>query len=113
VRTPRALPSSAARVLRYAAFTYRGRGGNPAGLLLDAADLDDGDRLAVAAQVGYSETAFVDAQNGQGQYTMRIFSVLAEVAFCGPHFAGSTATSTALSRPRGVWRQRAPRPGGA
>jgi PhzF family phenazine biosynthesis protein len=77
------LHASAARVLRYAAFTYQGRGGNPAGVLLDAADLDDSVRLAVAAQVGYSETAFVEAQGGDRQYRMRFFSALAEVAFCG------------------------------
>jgi len=79
----RVLSVSAARVLRYAAFTYLGRGGNSAGVLLDAADLDDSVRLAVAAQVGYSETAFVEAQGGHGQYRMRFFSALAEVAFCG------------------------------
>jgi predicted PhzF superfamily epimerase YddE/YHI9 len=73
----------AAWVLRYAAFTDRGSGGNPAGVLLDAADLDDDVRLAVAAQVGYSETAFVDAKGDRGQYRMRFFSALAEVAFCG------------------------------
>jgi PhzF family phenazine biosynthesis protein len=77
------LPAPAARVLRYAAFTYRGSGGNPAGVLLEAADLDDRVRLAVAAQVGYSETAFVDAEGGQGQYRVRYFSPQAEVAFCG------------------------------
>lgn len=76
-------PAVADRVLRYAAFTYRGSGGNPAGVLLDAADLDDTVRLAVAAQVGYSETAFVDAQGGDGRYRMRFFSPLAEVSFCG------------------------------
>jgi len=76
-------PDPAARVLRYAAFTDGGRGGNPARVLLDAADLDDSARLAVAAQVGYSETAFVEAQGGDGQYRMRFFRALAEVAFCG------------------------------
>jgi PhzF family phenazine biosynthesis protein len=81
--TQRALPAYAARVLRYAAFTHGGRGGNPAGVLLDAADLDDSVRLAVAAWVGYSETAFVEAQAGHRQYKVRFFSALAEVAFCG------------------------------
>jgi PhzF family phenazine biosynthesis protein len=81
--TQRVLPAYAARVLRYAAFTHGGRGGNPAGVLLDAADLDDSVRLAVAERVGYSETAFVEAQGGHRQYRMRFFSALAEVAFCG------------------------------
>ena len=61
--SPGAVPGSA--VLRYAAFTDHGRGGNPAGVVLDAADLDEAARLAVAARVGYSETAFVEATGGQ------------------------------------------------
>jgi len=81
--TQRSLTRAVDRVLRYAAFTDRGRGGNPAGVLLNAQDLDDSVRLAVAAQVGYSETAFVDAQGSDGHYRIRFFSALAEVAFCG------------------------------
>jgi PhzF family phenazine biosynthesis protein len=77
------LPAPGSRVLRYSAFTDQGSGGNPAGVLLDAAGVDDGVRLAVAAQVGYSETAFVEAKGGRGQYRVRYFSPQAEVAFCG------------------------------
>jgi PhzF family phenazine biosynthesis protein len=33
--------------------------------------------------VGYSETAFVEAQGSRGQYRVRYFSPQAEVAFCG------------------------------
>ena len=76
------LPAPASRVLRYAAFTDQGSGGNPVGVLLDAAGVDDGVRLAVAAQVGYFETAFVEAEGGRGQYRVRYFSPQAEVAFC-------------------------------
>ncbi len=70
-------------VLRYAAFTEQGAGGNPAGVVLDARGLDDADRLAIAAEVGYSETAFVEPSAAQGQYRVRYFSPRAEVAFCG------------------------------
>lgn len=69
-------------VLRYAAFTRDGAGGNPAGVVLDASGLDDAARLAVAAEVGYSETAFLEPEGG-GRYRMRYFSPRAEVAFCG------------------------------
>jgi PhzF family phenazine biosynthesis protein len=69
-------------VLSYAAFTVEGRGGNPAGVVLGADDLDDGQRLQIAARVGYSETAFVDDERN-GRFRMRYFSPLAEVAFCG------------------------------
>ena len=70
-------------VLRYAAFTDGGRGGNPAGVVLDAAGLDDAGMLAVAADVGYSETAFVTGTSAPGRLTVRYFSPRAEVAFCG------------------------------
>jgi PhzF family phenazine biosynthesis protein len=75
-----------ATVLRYAAFTHDGAGGNPAGVVLDAGPLDDAARLVVAAEVGYSETAFLEllAENGpERRYRMRYFSPRAEVAFCG------------------------------
>jgi PhzF family phenazine biosynthesis protein len=69
-------------VLRYAAFPDDGRGGNPAGLVLDATGLDDDRRQALAAEVGYSETAFLEP-GGPGRYRLRFFSPTAEVAFCG------------------------------
>lgn len=46
-------------VLRYAAFTRTPDGGNPAGVVLDAGDLTAERMLAIAAEVGYSETAFL------------------------------------------------------
>jgi PhzF family phenazine biosynthesis protein len=71
-------------VLRYAAFTDRAEGGNPAGVVLDAATLTDGQRLALAKAVGYSETAFLAARVGAaGEYDVRYWSPEAEVPFCG------------------------------
>jgi PhzF family phenazine biosynthesis protein len=70
-------------VLRYAAFTDDPAGGNPAGVVLDAAGMSDDEMLAVAADVGFSETAFITSSNGNGDYDMRYFSREAEVAFCG------------------------------
>lgn len=81
-------------VLRYAAFTEQGAGGNPAGVVLDARGLDDAERLAVAAKVGYSETAFLEPSAAQGQYRVRYFSAQAEVAFCGH---ATIATAVALA----------------
>ncbi|MGV9557371.1 PhzF family phenazine biosynthesis isomerase [Streptomyces sp. NPDC003401] len=76
-----------AEVLRYAAFTSDPAGGNPAGVVLDADGLDDAAMLAVAARVGYSETAFVTGRTGRDEasrrFGVRYFSPLAEVAFCG------------------------------
>ena len=73
-------------VLRYAAFSTTPNGGNPAGLVLDARDLDDAGMLAVAAAVGYAETAFVTEPGVDGdprRSRVRYFSPIAEVPFCG------------------------------
>ncbi|MEU8103207.1 PhzF family phenazine biosynthesis isomerase [Nonomuraea muscovyensis] len=69
-------------ILRYAAFTSTPAGGNPAGVVLDARELSDADMLAIAAELGYSETAFLHP-TGDRQYRIQYFSPLAEVAFCG------------------------------
>jgi PhzF family phenazine biosynthesis protein len=74
---------------RYAAFSADPRGGNPAGVVLDAAGLGDAEMLAIAASVGYSETAFLTAADGPGGYRVRYFSPLAEVPFCGHATIGS------------------------
>lgn len=70
-------------VLRYAAFTDHGEGGNPAGVVLDARDLDEQQMQAIAAEVGYSETAFLVSTATVGRFATRYFSALAEVPFCG------------------------------
>ncbi|GGT59042.1 oxidoreductase [Streptomyces kurssanovii] len=86
-------------VLRYTAFSGDPDGGNPAGVVLDAAGLDDAGMLAVAAEVGYSESAFVsappDGLDGEpGRvFTIRYFSPKAEVPFCGH---ATVATAIAL-----------------
>jgi PhzF family phenazine biosynthesis protein len=68
-------------VLRYAAFTDVPEGGNPAGVVLDARGLTDAEMLAIAAELGYSESAFLSG--GEGAWDVRFFSPLAEVPFCG------------------------------
>jgi PhzF family phenazine biosynthesis protein len=80
-------------VLRLAAFTTDPSLGNPAGVVLDAANLTDAEMQEIAASVGYSETAFVVASAGRN-HTLRYFSPLAEVAFCG-HATIATAVTLA------------------
>jgi PhzF family phenazine biosynthesis protein len=76
--------TDAVEVLRYSAFTADPSGGNPAGVVLDAGALEDTEMLAIAAQIGYSETAFVTARDEWARrYRLRYFSPRAEVAFCG------------------------------
>jgi PhzF family phenazine biosynthesis protein len=69
-------------ILRYTAFAAEPGGGNPAGLVLDAAGLSDDRMLAIARQVGYPETAFVVGATATGP-RVRYFSPSAEVPFCG------------------------------
>lgn len=80
-------------VLRYAAFSDRPTGGNPAGVVLDASGLSDDRMLAIAAEVGYSETAFLTGGDGD-RHDIRYFSPLAEVPFCGH---ATVATAVALA----------------
>jgi PhzF family phenazine biosynthesis protein len=79
------------QVLRYAAFTVDGSGGNPAGVVLDARGLDGTDMQAIAADVCYSETAFLTARSDEpNAYDVRYFSPKREVPFCGrPGGAGA------------------------
>jgi PhzF family phenazine biosynthesis protein len=118
------LPSVAPTVLRYAAFadpanvtsiasadatTITGAGGstvggNPAGIVLDAAGLTDADMQRIAAEVGYAETAFVIDSGADHQvvgnetdtnrFSLRYFSPIAEVPFCGH---ATVATAVALA----------------
>jgi PhzF family phenazine biosynthesis protein len=88
--------------LRYAAFTAGadGRapeGGNPAGVVLDASGLSADEMQAIAAEVGYSETAFLTpAEGAPREYTARYYSPLAEVPFCGH---ATIAAAVALGTP--------------
>jgi PhzF family phenazine biosynthesis protein len=79
-------------VLRYVAFSDRPDGGNPAGVVLDASGLADERMLAIAADLGYSESAFLDGDD------LRYFSPLAEVPFCGH---ATVATAVALAERNG------------
>jgi len=81
--------------LRYAAFTTTPDGGNPAGVVLDASSLDESAMLAVAAGLGYSESAFVMPLEGrEREFGIRYFSPRQEVAFCGH---ATIATGVALA----------------
>jgi PhzF family phenazine biosynthesis protein len=93
-------------ILRYAAFTDTPEGGNPAGVVLDASGLGDAEMQAIAADVGYSETAFVTAADGTDM-TVRYFSPLAEVPFCG-HATIATGVAWGDRNGDGVLRMTTP-----
>lgn len=88
-------------VLRYTAFAAEPGGGNPAGLVLDAAALTDDEMLAVAREVGYPETAFVVGATATGPH-VRYFSPAAEVPFCGH---ATVALAVALAERQGLGRR--------
>ncbi|MGZ8455498.1 MAG: PhzF family phenazine biosynthesis protein [Gemmatirosa sp.] len=67
---------------RIAAFTRDPQGGNPAGVWIGAELPDAATMQRIAADVGFSETAFVAPATGR-ERTVRYFSPEAEVSFCG------------------------------
>lgn len=90
-------------VLRLAAFDLAGTGGNPAGVVLDARGLDPAARLALAAEVGYSETAFLAPTGDPRRLVVRYYSPRAEVPFCGH---ATVASAAALAERVGAGRFR-------
>lgn len=103
------------RPLRYTAFATDPEGGNPAGVVLDAGGLDDAELQRIAADVGYSETAFLTAPPahltappGRG-FTLRYFSPEAEVPFCGH---ATVAAAVAVAERQGSGEVRFATPAG-
>lgn len=68
-------------VLRLAAFSQNGKGGNPAGVAFYDDMPAETEMLRIAKEVGYSETAFFVKQ-GDG-WRVRYFAPEMEVPFCG------------------------------
>ncbi|KQQ93886.1 phenazine biosynthesis protein PhzF [Leifsonia sp. Leaf325] len=86
------------QILRYAAFSTDPRGGNPAGVVLDAGGMTDVEMQRIAAELDYAETAFVTSAEG-GIHAIRYFSPIAEVPFCGH---ATIATAVAIAERDGV-----------
>lgn len=68
-------------VERLSAFAEQGRGGNPAGVWIGDALPEASEMQRIAAEVGYSETAFA-AMSGD-HWRVRYFAPAMEVPFCG------------------------------
>ncbi|MGA7204682.1 MAG: PhzF family phenazine biosynthesis protein [Specibacter sp.] len=87
-------------VLHLEAFAEGPGGGNPAGVVLDASGLAEGQMQHLAHQLGYAETAFVTTPlDGARHARLRFFSPDAEVPFCGH---ATAATAVALAELHGV-----------
>ncbi|MEL7231338.1 MAG: PhzF family phenazine biosynthesis protein [Pseudomonadota bacterium] len=71
-------------IQRIAAFSYDGLGGNPAGVVLLDEPIPEAEMARIAAEVGYSETAFaVQKGNDAKDWRVRYFAPESEVPFCG------------------------------
>jgi PhzF family phenazine biosynthesis protein len=68
-------------VLKLAAFSRNGQGGNPAGVAFSDVMPSEEEMLKVAKKVGYSETAFLVKQDDG--WRVRYFAPEMEVPFCG------------------------------
>jgi PhzF family phenazine biosynthesis protein len=91
---------SGAEVLRIAAFADGDAGGNPAGVLIADVLPDAAVMQRIAADVGFSETAFATRQ-GDG-WRVRYFSPESEVPFCG-HATIALGAALALAHGDGVF----------
>ncbi|MDR6972807.1 PhzF family phenazine biosynthesis isomerase [Leifsonia shinshuensis] len=83
-------------ILSYRAFTTPAdrRSGNPAGVVIDADALERDEMLAIATELGFSETAFLmDVTPGLAR--VRYFTPRDEIAFCGH---ATIASGVALAR---------------
>lgn len=87
--------------IRISAFSDGITGGNPAGVVLGDALPTPADMQRIAAEVGYSETAFAaPSLNGPG-WQVRYYAPEAEVAFCGH---ATIALAVALGQAHGAGR---------
>lgn len=72
------------RAYRIDAFTTEPGRGNPAGVVTNAAALDDLHMQVIARELGYSETAFVlPARDDSHDVWVRFFTPITEVPVCG------------------------------
>ena len=85
-------------ILRIAAFSDGDVGGNPAGVVIGPHPPEP-EMRRIAAEVGYSETAF--AEPIAGGWRVRYFAPESEVAFCGH---ATIALGAALARQHGDGR---------
>ena len=93
---------SSGTLYRLAAFTTDPRGGNPAGVWVGDTLPDVPSMQRFAAEVGFSETAFVAPSRG-AERIVRYFSPEAEVPFCG-HATIATGVALGEEHGEGVYR---------
>ena len=73
-------------------FAERRYAGNPLVVVVGAERLSDGDKQAIAAEMNFSETTFVDARTpGHGGYRVEIFTPTTRIAFAGHAILGTAS----------------------
>lgn len=87
-------------VQKIAAFSDGNTGGNPAGVLISESHPSEADMRKIAAEVGFSETAF--AAPVQDAFRVRYFSPESEVPFCG-HATIALGAALALKQGDGTF----------
>ena len=87
-------------VLRIAAFCAGDAGGNPAGVMIADSHPGEDDMRRIAAEVGYSETAF--ARPAGKAWRVRYFSPESEVPFCG-HATIALGAALAIRHGDGIY----------
>lgn len=87
---------------RYVAFSSDPTGGNPAGVWIGDALPPRDEMQRIAAEVGYSETAFLAPVSGSAR-TVRYFSPEIEVPFCG-HATIAAGAALGASGGAGTYR---------
>jgi PhzF family phenazine biosynthesis protein len=78
-------------------FVTGGIGGNPAGVVLDADELNETDMLSIAAKIGLSETAFVSSSDTEG-FKLDFFTPNRRIAHCGHATIATFAYLSELGR---------------
>ncbi|MGF1741913.1 PhzF family phenazine biosynthesis protein [Vibrio profundum] len=88
------------------AFTANGEGGNPAGVVFNADNLPDAQKLDIARSVGYSETVFISSDD-EADFATSFFTTTNEVDFCGHATVAAFSTMLKLGRiTAGTYTQR-------
>ena len=90
------------QLFKLAAFTDTPEGGNPAGVWIGDELPDPSTMQRIAAEVGFSETAFLAPASGS-ERVARYYSPVAEVPFCG-HATIAAGVVLAESGGEGVYR---------
>jgi len=76
------------KVLHYDAFSSIAGKGNPAGVVLDADDLNESEMQAIAENVGFNETVFI-MNSQKADLRLRYFTPGHEINLCGHATVGS------------------------